>query len=90
MARLQAHFREKLVPQLQEKFGYASAMQVPRITQDHTEHGCERGRGRTRRSWITLLSDMTKIAGQKPVVTKTKQVDCHLQGSPGRILSVAW
>ena len=32
MARLQAIYREKIVPALIEKFGYTSAMQAPRIT----------------------------------------------------------
>ena len=32
MSRLQQHYREKVVPQLTEKFGYKSPMQVPRIT----------------------------------------------------------
>lgn len=32
MARLQTHYREKIVPSLTEKFGYKSVMEVPRIT----------------------------------------------------------
>ena len=32
MARLQATYREKIVPDLMSKFGYTSVMQVPRIT----------------------------------------------------------
>ena len=32
MSRLQQHYREKVVPQLTEKFGYKSPMQVPRLT----------------------------------------------------------
>ena len=31
MARLQDHYKEKVVPQLMEKFGYSTVMQVPRI-----------------------------------------------------------
>ena len=32
MARLQQHYREKVVPELTAKFGYKSPMEVPRIT----------------------------------------------------------
>lgn len=32
MARLQAHYREKIVPELKSKFGYKSVMEVPRLT----------------------------------------------------------
>jgi large subunit ribosomal protein L5 len=47
MARLQQQFyREKVVPDLMRQFGYKSVMQVPRIDQDHAEHGRERGGGR--------------------------------------------
>ena len=32
MARLQTYYREKIVPDLTEKFGYTSVMEVPRLT----------------------------------------------------------
>lgn len=72
MARLQAHFREKLVPQLQEKFGYASAMQVPRITKITLNMGVSEAVA-DKKVMDHAVSDLTKIAGQKPVVTKTRK-----------------
>ena len=47
-------------------------MQVPRIDQDHAQHGRGRG-GRRQEGLDNAVGDMTKIAGQKPVVTKAKK-----------------
>jgi len=46
MARLHAHYREKIVPELKAKFGYKSVMEVPRLTKINPEHGPVRGRKR--------------------------------------------
>ena len=40
MARFQEFYRETVVPKLVEQFGYKSVMEVPRIQEDHPEHGC--------------------------------------------------
>ena len=61
-ARLQAQYREKIAPGLIEKFGYTSPMQVPRITKITLNMGVSEA-----------VADLTKIAGQKPVVTKAKK-----------------
>ena len=75
VARLQAVYqRDQVVPELgRAKFGYKSPMQVPRITKITLNMGCERSGRRTRRSWDHAVADLTKIAGQKPVVTKSKK-----------------
>ncbi len=50
MARLQDIYREKIVPELIAKFGYKSAMQVPRITKITLNMGVGEAVA-TRRSW---------------------------------------
>jgi large subunit ribosomal protein L5 len=60
------------VPQLQEKFGYASAMQVPRITKITLNMGVSEAVA-DKKVMDHAVSDLTKIAGQKPVVTKTRK-----------------
>ena len=61
-----------MVPKLIRAFGYKNVMQVPRIDQDHAEHG--RGRGDADKKVLeNAVADMTKIAGQKPVITKAKK-----------------
>ena len=72
VARLQAVFREKITPELVEKFGYKSPMQVPRITKITLNMGVSEAVS-DKKVMDHAVSDMTKIAGQKPVVTKSKK-----------------
>ena len=72
MARLQQHYREKIIPELKEKFGYASVMQVPRITKITLNMGVGKGT-QDKKILDGAVADLTKLAGQKPVVTKAKK-----------------
>jgi large subunit ribosomal protein L5 len=72
MARLQAFYREKVVPGLVEKFGYKSIMEVPRITKITLNMGVSEAVA-DKKVMDHAVSDLTKIAGQKPVVTKSKK-----------------
>ncbi|MGM9513342.1 50S ribosomal protein L5 [Roseateles sp. DB2] len=72
MARLQAFYREKVVPGLTEKFGYKSVMEVPRITKITLNMGVSEAVA-DKKVMDHAVSDLTKIAGQKPVVTKSKK-----------------
>jgi large subunit ribosomal protein L5 len=72
MARLQQHYREKVAPQLTEKFGYKSPMQVPRITKITLNMGVSEAVA-DKKVMDNAVGDLTKIAGQKPVVTKAKK-----------------
>ncbi len=72
MARLQTQYREKIVPELIKKFGYTSSMQVPRITKVTLNMGV--GEAVNDKKNIDMsVADLTKIAGQKPVVTKARK-----------------
>jgi large subunit ribosomal protein L5 len=72
MTRLQEHYRTKVVPQLTEKFGYKSPMQVPRITKITLNMGVSEAVA-DKKVMDNAVGDLTKIAGQKPVVTKAKK-----------------
>jgi large subunit ribosomal protein L5 len=72
MARLQTHYREKVVPALSEKFGYKSVMEVPRITKITLNMGVSEAVA-DKKVMDHAVGDLTKIAGQKPVVTKSKK-----------------
>jgi len=72
VARLQAIYRDKISPELVEKFGYKSAMQVPRITKITLNMGVSEAVS-DKKVMDHAVSDLTKIAGQKPVVTKSKK-----------------
>ena len=72
MARLQEFYREKVVPDLIAKFGYQSAMQAPRITKITLNMGVSEAVA-DKKVMDHAVGDLTKIAGQKPVVTKSKK-----------------
>jgi large subunit ribosomal protein L5 len=71
-ARLQQHYRERIVPDLMAKFGYASVMQVPRLQKITLNMGVSEAVS-DKKVMEHAVGDMTKIAGQKPVVTKSKK-----------------
>jgi large subunit ribosomal protein L5 len=71
-ARLARYYREKVVPELTQKFGYKSIMQVPRLKKITLNMGV--GETTTDKKVLdNAVADMTKIAGQKPVVTKSRK-----------------
>ena len=72
MARLQQQYKEKIVSDLMQKFGFKSIMQVPRITKVTLNMGVSEAVA-DKKVMDHAVSDMTKIAGQKPVVTKSKK-----------------
>jgi len=72
VSRFQEIYRKQIVAQLTEKFEYKSVMEVPRITKITLNMGV--GEAVSDKKIIeNAVGDMTKIAGQKPVVTKAKK-----------------
>jgi len=72
MSRLQEFYKETVVPQLMTQFSYGSVMEVPRITKITINMGV--GEAVADKKVIEhAVGDMTKIAGQKPVVTKARK-----------------
>ncbi|MDP2419433.1 MAG: 50S ribosomal protein L5 [Hydrogenophaga sp.] len=72
MTRLQEIYRDKISPALVEKFGYKSSMEVPRITKITLNMGVSEAVA-DKKVMDNAVGDLTKIAGQKPVVTKAKK-----------------
>ena len=72
MARLQEVYQNTVVKQLMEQFGYASVMQVPRITKITLNMGLGEAVG-DKKVIEHAVSDLEKISGQKPVVTKARK-----------------
>jgi large subunit ribosomal protein L5 len=71
-ARLATYYREKVVPDLMQKHGYKTVMQVPRIKKITVNMGV--GETTTDKKVLdAAVADMTKIAGQKPVITKSRK-----------------
>ena len=82
MARLQEFYREKVVPDLVKKFGYKSVMQVPRLTKITLNMGVSEAVA-DKKVMDHAVGDLTKIAGQKPVVTKSRKAIAGFNGGVG-------
>jgi large subunit ribosomal protein L5 len=72
MARFQQIYRDKVAPALKEQFGYKSVMEVPRITKITLNMGVSEAVA-DKKVMENAVGDLTKIAGQKPVVTKARK-----------------
>jgi large subunit ribosomal protein L5 len=69
---LQEYYKKTVAPELREKFAYKSIMEVPRITKITLNMGVGEAVG-DKKVLDHAVGDMTKIAGQKPVVTKARK-----------------
>ena len=72
MARLQEFYKANVVAALTEKFGYTSSMQVPRLTKITLNMGVGEAIA-DKKVLDHAVADLTKIAGQKPVTTKSRK-----------------
>ncbi|MGE4336874.1 MAG: 50S ribosomal protein L5 [Pigmentiphaga sp.] len=72
MARLQEFYRSTVAKQLIEKFDYKSVMEVPRITKITLNMGVSEAVA-DKKVIEHAVGDLTKLSGQKPVVTKTRK-----------------
>jgi len=82
MTRLQQQYREKIVPELTKKFDYKTSMQVPRITKITLNMGVGEAVN-DKKNIDAAVADMTRIAGQKPVVTKTRKAIANFKVRQG-------
>ncbi|NKB38040.1 MAG: 50S ribosomal protein L5 [Gammaproteobacteria bacterium] len=72
MVRLQEFYKDTVISQLTEQFDYKTPMRVPRITKITLNMGL--GEAIADKKVVEhAVADMTKIAGQKPVVTKARK-----------------
>ena len=74
MSELRQRYITEVVPALQKEFEYGNAMQVPRLTKIVVNIGLGEAL-RDAKAIDAAVGDLTLITGQKPVVTRAKQVD---------------
>jgi large subunit ribosomal protein L5 len=72
MARLYDYYKDTVMPELTKRFGYKSVMEVPRIEKITLNMGVGEAVG-DKKVMEHAVGDLTKIAGQKPVVTKARK-----------------
>jgi large subunit ribosomal protein L5 len=71
-SRLRAYYRDTVVKDLTQKFAYKTVMQVPRIDKIVLNMGVGEAVA-DKKIMDHAVSDMAKIAGQKPLVTKSRK-----------------
>jgi large subunit ribosomal protein L5 len=72
MARLHKFYRETVVPRLRADLKIENAMQVPRITKITVNMGVGEAVA-DRKVMDAAVTDLTKITGQKPLITKSRK-----------------
>jgi large subunit ribosomal protein L5 len=72
MATLKDRYRSEIAPKLKEELGLTNVMEVPRVTKITLNMGVGEAVG-DKKVLENAVSDMQKIAGQKPVVTKSRK-----------------
>ena len=69
---LKAKYQAEVAPALMQKFGYKSTMQIPRLDKIVINVGCAEAKENVK-VLDAVVGDLTKITGQKAVVTKAKK-----------------
>lgn len=69
---LKAKYQAEVAPALMQKFGYKSVMQIPKIDKIVVNCGCGEARDNSK-VLEAVVGDLTKITGQKAIITKAKK-----------------
>ena len=72
MARLKQYYANEVAPALMKKFGYKSVMQIPKLDKIVVNVACGEA-GSNSKMMDAILSDLTKITGQKPLICKARK-----------------
>ncbi len=87
MSRLKTHYKEEVIPKLMNKFSYKSIMQVPRLEKVVINVGA--GEARENSKVISsIVSDLSIITGQKPVVCTAKKSVANFKVREGMKIGV--
>lgn len=72
MSRLREAYDNEIIPAMEKKFGYKNKLQVPKLSKIVINMGVGEARENAK-VLESAVSDLTKISGQKPVITKAKK-----------------
>ena len=85
MNRLKERFQKEIVPALQEELGLANVHQVPKLEKIVVNIGLGEALDNPK-ALEAAVEDMTKITGQKPVVTKARKSIANFKLREGRLI----
>lgn len=72
MTRMEEYYAKDVAPALMKKFGYKSVMQIPKLDKIVVNVACGEA-GTNTKMMDAIISDLMKITGQKPIITKAKK-----------------
>ncbi len=85
--KLQELYKKKIIPKLKEKFGYKNIFEVPKMNKVVINVGV--GKHSKEKAYIdNVVDNLTKISGQKPVLTKAKKAISSFKIREGMIMGV--
>jgi large subunit ribosomal protein L5 len=87
MMRLKQHYRETVVPEMMKEFRYRNVMEVPRIVKVVLNIGVGEALENAK-ALDGAVEDLTKITGQKPVITRAKKAVAAFKLREGRAIGV--
>ena len=81
-SRLHEKYTKEVIPALAKRFGHENTMAVPRLRKVTINIGMGEASANPK-LLDTAVAELGQIAGQKPVITRAKKIDCELQNSQG-------
>ena len=87
MARLKEQYVNEIAPALNSKFGYKSVMQIPKLDKIVVNVGCGEAKD-DQKKIDAIMSDISQITGQKPVVCRAKKAVANFKLREGNIIGV--
>lgn len=87
MARMKTYYKETVAPALFKKFGYKSVMQIPKLDKIVINVGCGEAKD-DHKKVEAIMSDLSQITGQKPIVCKAKKAIANFKLREGNIIGV--
>ena len=87
MARMREFYVNEVAPALNKKFGYKSVMQIPKLDKIVINVAC--GEARDNPKVVdAIVSDLSQITGQKPVLCKAKKSVANFKLREGMTIGV--
>ena len=87
MARMKTYYKETVAPALFKKFGYKSVMQIPKLDKIVINVGCGEAKD-DQKKIDAIMSDLSQITGQKPIVCRAKKAIANFKLREGNIIGV--
>ena len=84
---MKTYYKETVAPALFKKFGYKSVMQIPKLDKIVINVGCGEAKD-DQKKIDAIMSDLSQITGQKPIVCRAKKAIANFKLREGNIIGV--